>query len=102
MYYVSCSSLELKKNGVVNDNGFVNAFTSETIDFMCQSIPITNTPVIEVSAPLSKLISGKNITIGGSTFTIIKKLATGGFAAIYEVVNSRRPMEIRKVLKVTN
>ncbi len=90
------------KGGIVSGNGLVNVFTSEAINFMCQSIPITNTPVIEVSAPLPRIISGNNISVGESKFTIIKKLANGGFATIYEVVNSQRPMELKKVLKVKN
>ena len=90
----------LKEMGVVNHLGLVNAFNSCTYEFMSQSIPITNTVVHEIPAPLPRIISGGNIAVGGSTFTVLKKLAAGGFATIYQVVSSQRPMEQKKVLKV--
>lgn len=86
--------------GVINNMGYVNAFTSETLDFMCQSIPVTNTRIYEVPAPSPILIRGSNLTVGGSPYTVMKELATGGFATVFQVIDARKQTQQKKVLKV--
>ena len=86
--------------GVINNMGYVNAFTSETLDFMFQSKTITNTRICEVPTPSPRIICGSNLTVGGSPYTVMKKLATGGFGTVFQVIDARKPTQQKKVLKV--
>ena len=85
----------------MNSSGHVNAFSAQTTDFMCQSIPITNTSMYETSSPSPRLTNGNNVTMAGLEYTVLKKLAKGGFATVFLVADAQRPMDSKKVLKVT-
>ena len=90
----------LRESGALDSSGHVNPFMMETINFMCNSLPITTTPIHQSPSSSPRLHSGNNIKIAGSSYTVVKKIAKGGFASIYIVANTERPMDFKKALKV--
>ena len=90
---------ELQRFGVkVNDDGCINPFLPETIEFMLYSLPITSTKVCHVGFSSSRFVVGSTVELCGVQHHIREKLAMGGFASIFVASTD----EGLKALKVRN
>ena len=98
LYHLTTELHELQELGIMNFKHHVDPFTTETIEFMLQSLPISNTPIYRSSTSCLRMTKGHTLTISDVSYTIVDKLK-GGFASVYIVASADGS---KKALKVQN
>lgn len=96
LHFIECD--DLRSCGVMNSKQQVDPFVPETIEYMLQSLPVSTTPIYRASSSCPRMTVGHVITLNGNfNCTVLRKLATGGFASVFNVSLDD---EKKKVLKV--